>query len=144
VICGKRNQQPLDERSLNACRLAWEMLTDQKEGLDVINARKAGSKTHYDPKRDLVVLGVDVLPGDALDGNSHLSILACLAHELIHRKRYHDKSAREYIGLNIYIDEAETSLLALLYPISKFDKKDLVSDGQLRLQMWQNEFVKSK
>jgi hypothetical protein len=82
----------------------------------------------------MVHLGADVMPGQAIDANSRMSVLACLAHELGHAERFELGYRRPIDNL---IDEAETSLRASFVSILGLkDREDLVEDARDRLIQW--------
>lgn len=86
MLSGFRNVHGLSEREVEQCLHAWQLLTDSEQfyvPLDVTQAHQHGSRTTFREADN-----IDVQPGDGVDANSRMSLLACLAHELAHARRY--------------------------------------------------------
>ncbi len=91
----------------------------------------------FSEDRNAVYLGADVYPGENVDANSRMSMLACLAHELAHAERYELGFQRPITMPEVLIDEAETSLHASFMTIlSVKDRADLIEDARDRLIQW--------
>ncbi len=164
-----RNQTGLTEEQIQQCQLNWIFLTSGEVGigetlnerdgndgnehfsreklvdvtiqLDTSQAHISGSKTKFNEDMNGVVLGADAFPGsNAIDPNSRLSLLACLAHELSHAERYFLGFRRPWKGVDSHLDEAETSLHASFKPVLSFyDRIDLVEDARSRIDLWSKE-----
>lgn len=105
--------------------------------LDVTQAHQYGSRTTFREADNVVRLGADVQPGDGADANSRMSLLACLAHELAHARRYRLGYNRPTEMPHCLLDEAETSVDASFFKILRpTDREDLVEDGRDRLNHW--------
>ena len=118
--------------------MAWEVLIgEERRELVIIEAPNHSSRTHFSERDSKVYLGADVKPGNGIEANSRMSILACLAHELAHVQRF-DREFRRSITLpDCLIDEAETSLHASFHPVlNRKDREDLIEDARDRLNQW--------
>lgn len=138
MLLAGRSQVALSGRQIDYCRQAWEVLCGEKKRRLVTNeARKHSSRTRFNELDGLVHLGADVRPGNGIEANSRMSVLACLAHELAHAERFELGFQRD-IGLpHNLIDEAEASLHASFHPaLSGKDREDLVEDARDRLNHW--------
>jgi hypothetical protein len=139
MILAGRNQVGLTEREIRYCLEAWELLCgDNKRVLIVTEAPRHSSRTHFNEIDGLVYLGADVKPGNGIEANSRMSILACLAHELAHVERFERSAFQRLITFpDNLIDEAETSLHAsFMSVLGSRDREDLVEDARDRLNQW--------
>src|SRR6266852_6087784 len=102
-----RNKEGLSEHQIQMCIDAWEILCGEDlVELDVSRAHLYQSKTKWDEVSQKVFLGANVLSGVGLKANYRLSMLACLAHELAHARRYYLGYARPFELPDILLDEA--------------------------------------
>lgn len=133
-----RNEIGLTERQIAYCVEAWTVLcADRPIALDTSEAVQYASRTRFNEAQNTVFLGADALPGDGVDANARLSMLACLAHELAHAERFHLGYRRPTNLPDVLLDEAESSLRASFTSIlSPKDREDLVEDARDRLIQW--------
>lgn len=86
-----------------------------------------------------IIFGPDIFPGPAIaDPNSSLSIRCAIAHELTHKARHDDLTEINEAEL-AHIDEALTSLGAILRfsdELNPHEMRQLVSDACQRLQKY--------
>lgn len=139
MLISKRNQAGLSPRQIESCLLAWQTLCEGKTVKELITSEATtfGSRTRFSEDRNAVYLGADVYPGENVDANSRMSMLACLAHELAHAERYELGFQRPITMPEVLIDEAETSLHASFMTIlSVKDRADLIEDARDRLIQW--------
>ena len=144
MIPAQRNQEGLTSSQIEYCRMAWEILTSQRQEFELVitEAGKPGSKTRFNENRKAVLLGANAFPGIGLDANSRMSTLACLAHEFSHTERFTLGFRRPLDLPDILIDEAETSLHASFLPVlNPKDRKDLIEDARDRLIQWLGQKV---
>jgi hypothetical protein len=91
-----------------------------------------------DPNHE-ILFGPDILPGQAIaDPNSCLGMRAAVVHELTHKARHDDATEINDPALE-YVDEALTSLSAILRfqrKLEEFEILQLVSDAVQRLQKY--------
>jgi hypothetical protein len=135
-----RNAQGLSREEIEHCKVAWEALLES-EGinvkLDVSRASQAGTMTSFSEKVKRVYLGANAYPGIGIDANSRMSMLACLAHELAHARRFKMGYRRPIDLPDVLLDESETSIAAsftrMLNPVQR---RDLVEDARDRLLRW--------
>jgi hypothetical protein len=105
--------------------------------LDLSEASRYGSRTRYDERRGVVILGADAYRGVGATANARMSVLACLAHELAHALRKEMGFDRPFEFPDGYLDEAETSIFAtFIEPVSRQDREDLIEDARDRLIDW--------
>src|SRR5690606_13908371 len=89
MFLGRRNNTGLTMRQINYCLMAWTVLCgDRPRTLITNEAHLDGSRTRFVEDRNVIYLGADVYPGQAMNANSRMSVLACLAHELSHAERF--------------------------------------------------------
>jgi hypothetical protein len=138
-MLGARNRTGLTDVEIRRCLTAWKHLCgeDRPRPLEVVEARRHGSRTRYDDARGIVILGADVYPGTGATANSRVSMLACLALELEHLVRREMEVKRPFHAPDSYLDEAETSTAASFNPwLTPQDRADLVEDARDRLIDW--------
>jgi hypothetical protein len=134
-----RNAQPLDAHMIRSATTAFM-------GLDALAPVKYEPevRTQFrvriqgDAEIAEIVFGPDIYPGQGIDANSTLSVLAVAAHELIHLQRWRDHREITNPAL-IEIDEALTSLEAIhrfAEELSPHECRLLVADAMQRLQMY--------
>ncbi|EHK4786527.1 hypothetical protein [Vibrio parahaemolyticus] len=152
-----RNQKGLDQAEIDRVNMMWEfvsptsttrhetlessILSGFEVSLDLSNATVSGSKTVYSETTNTIRVGSDILPGVGPVGcaNSLMSALACLCHELSHAHRFHMGFRRPIEGIDVNLDEAETSIHASYMPfLSPGERNHLVEDAQQRLDVWIN------
>ncbi len=138
IFLGKRNYMGLTPVQIERCLMIWlELCGDKPRILNVEEAHLDGSRTRFSESQHVIFLGADAYPGEALNANSRLSPLACLAHELSHIERYEKGYNRALNMPDVLIDEAETSLDASFQIVlSKRDRQDLIEDARDRLNEW--------
>ena len=143
MILAGRNQTGLSEREIENCLKAWEVLCGEKRREIVTNeALRHSSRTRFNEIDGLTYLGADVKPGNGIEANARMSILACLAHELAHAERFDLRFQRSSTLPDNLIDEAETSLHASFHSVlNSKDREDLIEDARDRLNQW---FVERK
>lgn len=146
-MLSRRNEEGLDPAQIETCVRAWAALDGESVCLlDTSAAAQSGSRTAFYEDRNIVTLGADVYPsrGTALgeSSRSRLSVLACLAHELAHARRFARGYRRPFDRLSYLVEEAQTSLDAsfelLLYAQ---DRRDLVEDAHDQTAAWLNLFT---
>jgi hypothetical protein len=137
-MLGARNQVGLTNDQIQRCLQTWEFLCGKvQRPLDLSEAARHGSRTRYDERRRVVILGADAYPGTGKSANSRLSMLACLAHELAHMLRALRGFKRPLTLPDLCLDEAETSIYAaFLKNVWPRDREDLVEDARDRLIEW--------
>ncbi|AFM13962.1 hypothetical protein [Turneriella parva] len=139
MLNSARNQSPLDERQIEFCRIAWELLTGG-QGIPLITdeAQLYASETRFDENRNAVILGANAYPGVGVSANAQLSMLTCLAHELAHAERFRMGFRRPFTQPDMLLDEAETSLHASFFTLelSETDRIHLVEDARDRLNLY--------
>lgn len=147
-MLSSRNEEGLSPVQIQNCVEAWTALDgDSVCPLDTSVAARTGSRTAFLEDRNAVVLGADVYPsrktGVSEGARSRMSVLACLAHELAHARRFGRGYRRPFDRLSYLIEEAQTSLDAsfelLLEPR---DRRDLVEDARDLTAEWLNLFTK--
>ena len=133
-----RNTTGLTEQEVEKCRAAWSVVCGTSSiELDSSSAQDNCSRTRFQEDEEKVYLGADAYPGDGSNANSRMSTLACLAHELAHAVRFHNKYRRPVVLPDVLIDEAETSLNASFNSVlNAKDREDLVEDARDRLIRW--------
>jgi hypothetical protein len=138
MILAGRNQVGLNEREIRYCLEAWELLCgENKRELIITEASRHSSRTRFNEIDGKVYLGADVKPGNGIEANSRMSVLACLAHELAHVERFEREFQRPIEFPESLIDEAETSLHAsFMSVLSSKDREDLIEDARDRLNQW--------
>jgi hypothetical protein len=139
MLESKRNQIGLTQRQIEFCLQAWELLCEgaSQRKLVISKAAQHGSCTYFSENDNVVYLGANVYPGEGIDANSRMSMLACLAHELAHAERFELEFRRPIDLPDILIDEAETSLHAsFMTRITAKDREDLIEDARDRLIQW--------
>ena len=138
MILFGRNQTGLNEREIRHCLEAWDVLCgENKRDLVISEASRHSSRTRFSEIDRLVYLGADVKPGNGIEANSRMSVLACLAHELAHVERFEREFQRPLEFPENLIDEAETSLHAsFISVLSPKDREDLIEDERDRLNQW--------
>lgn len=138
MLNGSRNPHGLSQVQIEYCKLVWDVLCQGEAiPLDTAFADVAGSTTKFNEDRNIVILGADAYPGIAMDANSRMSVLACLAHEKAHFGRFRDGYRRPINLPDILLDEAEASLRAVFSPaLSSKDKNDLAEDARDRISKW--------
>lgn len=138
MIAAGRNQVGLTSQEIERCVEAWEFLCgDQKRELVVTEASRHSSRTRFVDGEGRIYLGADVSPGNGIEANARMSILACLAHELAHAQRFEMGFQRPFELPHSLVDEAETSLHASFMPVlSAKDREDLIEDARDRLNHW--------
>jgi hypothetical protein len=137
-MLGARNRIGLTEAQIAHCVAAWEYLCiDQPQSLDVSEAFRHGSRTRYDERRGIVILGADAYRGVGESARARMSVLACLAHELGHLQRHQMGFNRPIAPPDGLLDEAEASIHAAFEArMSRGDRRDLVEDALDRLVDW--------
>lgn len=137
-MLGARNRLGLTETQIQRCLSAWEILCgNESRPIDASQAHRHGSRTRFDERRGLVILGADAFSGIGPTANARMSMLACLAHELTHLERMEMGFDRPLETPDGYLDEAETSIAASFQPVlSRVDRGDLVEDARDRLIDW--------
>jgi hypothetical protein len=135
-----RNQRPLEEGEI-------KRVTSMFFNLDPSSNTRydAASRTAFRPIADdnevnhEIVFGPDIFPGPAVaDPNACLSMKCAVAHELTHKSRHDDLLEINEAELED-IDEACTSLGAILRfqgHLSEQDVRELISDAIQRLMMY--------
>jgi hypothetical protein len=143
MIVAGRNQVGLTAQEIEKCVAAWEFLCgEQKRELVTIEASQHSTQTRFVENTRRIYLGADVKPGNGIEANARMSILACLAHELAHAQRFEMGFQRPFGLPDSLVDEAETSLHASFMPVlSAKDREDLIEDARDRLNQW---FVEMK
>lgn len=138
MILSGRNQAGLTDREIEYCVKAWELLCeDRKIEIVTTGAAKHSSRTRFNETDGKVHLGADVKPGNGIEANSRMSMLACLAHELAHAERLKLGFQRSVTLPDCLIDECETSLHASFHPVlNSKDREDLIEDARDRLNQW--------
>jgi hypothetical protein len=138
MILAGRNQTALTEREIEYCLRAWEVLCGEKQRAIITSeASKHSSRTRFSEIDGSVYLGADVKPGNGIEANARISILACLAHELAHAERFELGFQRSTTLPDNLVDEAETSLHASFHSVlSSKDREDLIEDARDRLNQW--------
>lgn len=139
-----RNHAPLTERQ-------------QKQVLSFFFGMDAGANVRYDAASrtvfreindddDLnheIVFGPDIYPGPAIaDPNASLGVKCAVAHELAHKARHDDLTEVNELELE-NIDEALTSLSAILRfhnDLTTHEIRQLVSDATQRLQIYVQKY----
>ena len=101
-------------------------------------ARSGFTTTGYSEGDRTVYLGANAYPNVmAVDANSRLSVLACLAHEYAHAERHGLGYERPKVLPDVLLDEAEASIHASFHPVlAHKDREDLVEDARDRLIKW--------
>ncbi|HEY0020921.1 MAG TPA: hypothetical protein VGC13_31760 [Longimicrobium sp.] len=137
-MLGARNRVGLTDGQIRMCVEAWRFLCGRTPRLlDLSEAAQHGSRTRYDERRRVVILGADVLSGAGQSANARMSARACLAHELAHLLRAEIGFQRPLALPDAHLDEAETSVHAsFLKHLSRQDREDLVEDARDRLIDW--------
>jgi hypothetical protein len=137
-MLGARNRVGLTDDQIRTCVQAWQFLCGESPRLlDLSEAARHGSRTRYDERRRVVILGADAFSGTGASANSRMSLRACLAHELAHALRSEMGFDRPILPPDGYLDEAETSIHAsFLENVSPGDREDLVEDARDRLFAW--------
>src|SRR5713226_6609588 len=108
MILVGRNQVGLNEREIRHCQETWDVLCgENKRGLIITEASRHSSRTRFDEIEGVVYLGADVKPGNGIEANSRMSVLACHAHELAHVERFEREFQRPIDSPENLIDEAE-------------------------------------
>jgi hypothetical protein len=103
--------------------------------LDGSRASQDGTRTVFNEYSNLVMLGADVLPGDGSEARDRMSVMACLAHELAHAKRFSKGYNRSTEMPEMLLEEA--SIEASFVPnLSPTDRRDLVEDARDQLTSW--------
>jgi hypothetical protein len=138
MILAGRNQIGLSEREVEICLRSWELLCGEtKRKLVIAEAARHSSRTRFNEIEGVVYLGADVKPGNGIEANSRMSVLACLAHELAHVERFEADIQRPLEFPENLIDEAETSLHAsFMSVLGSRDREDLIDDARDRLTQW--------
>lgn len=138
MLGDRRNQEPLTDRQIEQCLLGWaEVCHDGSIGFDISEATQRGGRTRFVEVINKVVIGPNAFPGEALDANSRMSMLACLAHEFAHAERYNAGFRWPTDLPDVLIDEASASLTAtFILALSPKDREDLVEDARDRLIQW--------
>lgn len=145
-MLSRRNEEGLSRAQIQNCTEAWAALGgDSTCALDVSVAAQSGSRTAFYEESNVVVLGADAYPARSASvgetARSRLSVLACLAHELAHARRFGRGYRRPFDRLSYLIEEAQTSLDAsfelLLEPR---DRRDLVEDAHDQTAEWLHLF----
>jgi hypothetical protein len=91
VLWPERNTGPLRPEQVEYCQMAWALITNGGLAvpLDVSRASSGFTTTRYGERDRTVYLGANAYPNVmAVDANSRLSVLACLAHEYAHAERH--------------------------------------------------------
>ncbi|KHD06263.1 hypothetical protein PN36_16635 [Candidatus Thiomargarita nelsonii] len=138
MLISGRNKKGLSEREIQNCLWAWELLSGPTHiELVTSEASQHNSRTRFSENKNVVYLGADVKPGNGIEANSRMSILACLAHELAHAQRFKSGFQRPIELPDVLIDEAETSLHASFMSVLGLkDREDLIEDARDRLNQW--------
>jgi hypothetical protein len=138
MVPAARNQIGLSAREIEHCLDAWKVLCGEQEiELVIGKASSYASLTYFNESDGKVYLGANAKPGNAVDVNSRMSILACLAHELAHAERFELEFRRPFALPDKLIDESETSLHASFHPVlNSKDREDLIEDARDRLINW--------
>lgn len=138
MLTGGRNRTGLTERQIEYCIWLWGMLGGQRiVALDTSESSRRSTRTRFDERRNMVLLGADVYPGTGVDANSRMTVLACLAHELAHAERFALGYRRPTDLPDVLLDEAETDLRAAFrLVISTAEREALVEDARDRLIEW--------
>jgi len=122
------------------CQMAWALITNGGLAvpLDVSRASSGFTTTGYSERDRTVYLGANAYPNVmAVDANSRLSVLACLAHEYAHAERHGLGYERPKVLPDVLLDEAEASIHASFHPVlAHKDREDLVEDARDRLIKW--------
>ena len=141
VLTGVRNNVGLNEHQINSAITVWEVIGGNTVcELDVRDASEHGTFTRYNERRRCVLLGADAFPWNASDPRSHMSVTACLAHELAHAQRHRLEFDRPVELPDKQVDEAETSLHASFNSVLyRGDRCDLVRDAVSCLEAWIGE-----
>jgi hypothetical protein len=137
-MLGARNRVGLTDDQIRICVHAWQLVCGKTPRLlDLSEAARHGSRTRYDERRRVVILGADAVSGTGQSANARMSVRACLAHELAHVLRAEMGFTRPFAPPDAYLDEAETSIHAsFLKNVSRRDREDLVEDARDRLIAW--------
>lgn len=138
-MLGSRNHDGLTDDQIRRCEDMWAYLCgdERKHPLDTSEAGHYGSRTRYDERRHVVMLGADAVSGTGSTANARMSVRACLAHELAHLLRAELGFRRPFTPPDVYLDEAETSIHAsFLDHVSRQDREDLVEDAHDRISDW--------
>lgn len=147
MLSSGRNKDGLTESQIEYCQEAWTLLCgNERIRLDDSEAQTYGSRTRFVEGSNKVILGADAWPAESGPARSRLSVLACLAHEWAHAKRYKMGFDRpvfhEAIPLEnqpeVLVDEAETSLHASFHTsvLRPKDVEDLIEDARDLLDEW--------
>lgn len=138
MILSGRNRTGLTEREIEYCLKAWEVLFGERRIEFVITeASRHSSRTRFSELDGKVYLGADAKPGNSIEANARMSILACLAHEGAHAERFELGFQRPVALPDSLIDESETSLHASFHPVlNPKDREDLIEDARDRLIQW--------
>lgn len=137
-MLGARNRVGLTDDQIRSCVRVWSVLcSNSPRLLDLSEAARHGSRTRYDERRRVVILGADAFNGTGPGANARMSMQACLAHELAHMIRAEMGFNRPLVPPDSWLDEAETSIHAsFLRPVSPREREDLVEDARDRLIDW--------
>jgi len=144
LIAG-RNTEPLNDRKVNAVVNTFYGL-DREALVRYDPAERTVFRTYMEENelRHEIVFGPDILPGAAIGHpNSVLSMKAAVAHELTHKFRHLEGTEINEDPL-LHIDEAMTSLGAILRfrtQIDDYEVMQLVSDAYQRLQLYVQELT---
>lgn len=137
-MLGARNRVGLTDDQIRSCVRVWSVLCgDIPRLLDLSEASRHGSRTRYDERRRVVILGADAYCGSGPSANARMSVQACLAHEFAHLLRAEMGFNRPLDAPDGYLDEAETSIFAsFIEGVTRQDREDLVEDARDRLIDW--------
>jgi hypothetical protein len=137
-MLGARNRIGLTERQIATCQTVWTILCEGRpKPLDISEADRHGSRTRYDQRRKMVILGADAYRGSGQTANARMSVVACLAHELAHLMRHDMGFDRPIEFPDAHLDEAETSVFAsFIGNVEEGDRTDLIEDARDRLINW--------
>lgn len=135
-----RNTEALPPGQVEHCQTVWALITDGGRAvpLDVSRASTPFTTTGYGETHHTVYLGANAYPNPmAVDANSRLSVLACLAHEYAHAERHARGYQRPKMLPDLLLDEAEASIYASFHPaLGRKDREDLVEDARDQLIKW--------
>lgn len=105
---GQRNETPLTEDQIEACRSYAESLGMTREQM----AYSENYWTSYNPEFDLLLIGTDAYPGEnATSANGKLSYRSAIAHEIVGHREACLRGKTDY-QKGDFRDEAQASIRA--------------------------------